>query len=67
LANSGADGRTRDSIDIVFTLTTRLEVARLKEEIDCIDPYAFVVMHSVRETKGGLVKRRPLHQALGRG
>jgi uncharacterized membrane-anchored protein YitT (DUF2179 family) len=57
----GADGRTRDSIDIVFTVTTRLEVARLKEEIDRIDPQAFVVMHSVRETKGGLVKRRPLH------
>ncbi|WP_426060321.1 YitT family protein [Hymenobacter sp. B1770] len=57
----GSEGQTREAIDIVFTVTTRLEVSRLKDEIDQIDPRAFVVMHSVRETKGGLVKRRPLH------
>lgn len=57
----GAHGQARETIDIIFTVTTRLEVTRLKEEIDQIDPQAFVVMHSVRETKGGLVKRRPLH------
>jgi uncharacterized membrane-anchored protein YitT (DUF2179 family) len=57
----GSNGRTREAIDIVFTVTTRLEVTRLKQEIERIDPQAFVVMHSVRETKGGLVKKRPLH------
>ncbi|MFC7666944.1 YitT family protein [Hymenobacter humi] len=57
----GSHGQRREAIDIIFTVTTRLEVARLKTEIDRIDPQAFVVMHSVRETKGGLVKRRPLH------
>lgn len=57
----GSHGRTREAIDIIFTVTTRLEVTRLKEEIDRLDPQAFVVMHSVRETKGGLVKKRPLH------
>lgn len=57
----GSHGRAREAIDIIFTVTTRLEVNRLKEEIDRIDPQAFVVMHSVRETKGGLVKKRPLH------
>ncbi|MBF9238493.1 YitT family protein [Hymenobacter sp. BT683] len=57
----GSHGHAREAIDIIFTVTTRLEVTRLKEEIDQIDPQAFVVMHSVRETKGGLVKRRPLH------
>ena len=57
----GARGQQRAALDILFTVTTRLEVARLKQAIDRIDPQAFVVMHSVRETKGGLVKRRPLH------
>ena len=57
----GSHGQTREAIDIIFTVTTRLEVAHLKDEIDRIDPLAFVVMHSVRETKGGLVKKRPLH------
>ncbi|GGE99112.1 membrane protein [Hymenobacter cavernae] len=50
-----------DTLDIIFTVTTRLEVTRLTDEIERIDPQAFVVMHSVRDTKGGLVKKRPLH------
>ncbi|MCC2545521.1 YitT family protein [Hymenobacter sp. BT175] len=57
----GSHGHAREAIDIIFTVTTRLEVTSLKQEIDRIDPQAFVVMHSVRETKGGLVKKRPLH------
>lgn len=57
----GSQGQQREAIDIIFTVTTRLEVTRLKTEIERIDPRAFVVMHSVRETKGGLVKKRPLH------
>jgi uncharacterized membrane-anchored protein YitT (DUF2179 family) len=57
----GSHGHQRASIDIIFTVTTRLEVTQLKTEIEKIDPQAFVVMHSVRETKGGMVKKRPLH------
>jgi uncharacterized membrane-anchored protein YitT (DUF2179 family) len=57
----GSHGHVREAIDIIFTVTTRLEVTQLKNEIARIDPAAFVVMHSVRETKGGLVKKRPLH------
>ncbi|MBW3131204.1 MULTISPECIES: YitT family protein [Hymenobacter] len=54
-------GQDQGTIDIIFTLVTRLEVTRLTDEIDKIDPNAFVVMSSVRDTKGGMVKRRPLH------
>ncbi|UKJ06140.1 YitT family protein [Solitalea lacus] len=48
-------------IDIVFTVVTRLELSKLKSEIEKIDPRAFVVMQSINETKGGMIKRRPLH------
>ncbi|MCO4291667.1 YitT family protein [Solitalea sp. MAHUQ-68] len=48
-------------IDIVFTVITRLEVSKLRSEIEKIDPRAFVIMHSINETKGGIIKRRPLH------
>ena len=48
-------------IDIVFTVITRLEVSKLTSEIEQIDPTAFVVMHSINETRGGIIKRRPLH------
>ncbi|SMO49359.1 YitT family protein [Solitalea koreensis] len=48
-------------IDIVFTVITRLEIAKLKSVVEQIDPTAFVVMHSINETKGGIIKQRPLH------
>ncbi|WP_303310500.1 YitT family protein [Hymenobacter sp. BT730] len=57
----GSHGQQPGQIDIIFTVVTRLEVTRLTDEIDRIDPQAFVVMSSVRDTKGGLVKKRPFH------
>lgn len=47
--------------EIVFTVITRLELAKLKNEIEKIDPNAFLVMTSVKDIKGGMIKRRPLH------
>ncbi|MBE7174323.1 MAG: YitT family protein [Williamsia sp.] len=57
-------GRTGESTadrDIVYTIVTRLEVSRLNAEIEKIDPNAFVVMSSVKDTKGGMIKKRPLN------
>ncbi|NRA35970.1 MAG: YitT family protein [Polyangiaceae bacterium] len=48
------------SYDIIFTVITRLEIAKLQARIDAIDPKAFVIMNSVKDTRGGMVKRRPL-------
>lgn len=47
-------------IDIIYTVITRLEINKIKREIDRIDADAFVVMNSVKETKGGIIKKRPL-------
>lgn len=44
--------------DIIFTVITRLEIARLKAEIEHIDPNAFLVFSSVKEVKGGVVRKR---------
>jgi uncharacterized membrane-anchored protein YitT (DUF2179 family) len=46
--------------DIVYTVITRLEISRLNTEIEKIEPSAFVVMNSVKEARGGMIKRRPL-------
>lgn len=48
------------AVDIVYTVITRLELNRLKSEIDKIEPDAFVVMNSVKDTKGGMIRRRTL-------
>ncbi len=57
----GGYGKTGESsnIDIVYTVVTRLELHRLRAEIEGIDPEAFVVMSSIKDTKGGMIKKRP--------
>jgi uncharacterized membrane-anchored protein YitT (DUF2179 family) len=56
----GKTGHSTSDMDIVFTVITRLEISRLQMEISAIDPHAFVVMHSIKDTKGGMIKKRPL-------
>jgi len=46
--------------DIIYTIVTRLEIARIKTEIDKIDDKAFIIMNSIKDTKGGMIKKRPL-------
>jgi uncharacterized membrane-anchored protein YitT (DUF2179 family) len=56
----GKKGHSTHEMRIVFTVVTRLEVAKLNAEIEKIDPNAFVVMNSIKDTKGGMIKKRPL-------
>ncbi|MBS1647769.1 MAG: YitT family protein [Bacteroidetes bacterium] len=50
----------RKEIDIVYTVVTRLEINKIKTEIEKIDPHAFIVMNKVKDTKGGIIKKRPM-------
>jgi uncharacterized membrane-anchored protein YitT (DUF2179 family) len=57
-------GKTDDKkaeIDILYSVITRLEVAKLNTEIEKIDPAAFVIMNSIKDTRGGMIKKRRLH------
>lgn len=58
----GGFGRTGEvkERDILFTVVTRLELSKLSAEIDKIDTEAFIVMNSVKDTKGGMIKKRSL-------
>jgi uncharacterized membrane-anchored protein YitT (DUF2179 family) len=56
----GKRGHNTSDMEILFTVITRLEVSRLQREIAAIDPHAFVVMNSIRDTRGGMIKKRPL-------
>ncbi len=55
----GKRGETKET-DIVYTVVTRLELNKLMTELDKISPSAFVVMNSVKDTRGGMIKKRPL-------
>lgn len=56
----GKRGEMKET-DIIYTVITRLELNKLNSEIERIEPNAFVVMNSVKDTKGGMIKKRPLH------
>jgi uncharacterized membrane-anchored protein YitT (DUF2179 family) len=47
--------------NVLFCVVTRLEVTRVLTEIDKIDPKAFVIQYPIKDTKGGMIKKRPLH------
>lgn len=55
----GRHGESNE-MDIIYTVVTRLELNKLNSEIQKIDENAFVVMNSVKDTKGGMIKKRPL-------
>lgn len=55
----GTAGATKDH-DVIFTVITRLEIRKLNLEISKIDPKAFVVMHRINDTRGGMIKKRSI-------
>jgi uncharacterized membrane-anchored protein YitT (DUF2179 family) len=55
----GKSGTNKER-DILYTVITRLELSKLTAEIDKIDSEAFIVMNSVKDTRGGMIKKRPL-------
>lgn len=56
----GKRGEKLLETDIIYTVITRLELAKLHTEIDKVDSNAFVVMHSIKDAKGGMIKKRHL-------
>ncbi len=55
----GSTGKSYDK-DIIYTVVTRLELAKLQTEIDKIDRNAFTIMGMVKDLKGGMIKKKPL-------
>ncbi|WP_223551988.1 YitT family protein [Aestuariivivens sp. NBU2969] len=55
----GKNGASKEK-NIIYTVVTRLEIPKLKTEIDKIDKHAFLVMGIVKDIKGGMIKRKPL-------
>lgn len=45
---------------VLFCVVTRLEVTKLLFEIEKIDENAFVVQYPIKDTKGGMIKKRAI-------
>jgi len=50
-----------EDCDIIFTVITRLELRKLKNLVHDVDHKAFVFASTIRETSGGVIKRRHMH------
>lgn len=57
----GTPGEIDINTEILFIVITRLEIGRLQTIVEKLDPVAFIVQQSVNDTKGGVLKKRPLH------
>ena len=54
------NGEARRPTDVVYTVITRLEMSKLKSEVNKIDNQAFMIMTSVKDAKGGMIKKKPI-------
>lgn len=57
----GSRGSNNENYEILYCVITRLEVTKLILEIEKVDPNAFVVQKVIKDIKGGIVRKRPLH------
>ena len=53
----GRGGLTNTEQDILFCVVTRLEIGRVKSLVKEFDSQAFIVVHSLADAEGGVVKR----------
>ena len=53
-------GQPLKDTHIIYTLITRLELSKLQTEVERIDKNAFIIMQSIKDAKGGMIKKRPL-------
>lgn len=57
----GRRGLDPNKNKVIYCVVTRLEVTKLILEIQKVDEGAFIVQHAIKDTKGGMIKKRPLH------
>lgn len=53
-------GEVPQPIDVIYSVITRLEIAKLKAEVEKIDPDAFITLMTIKDTRGGMVKKRTI-------
>ncbi len=54
----GKRGHLKENVNIIYTVVTRLEVNRMRASVQRIDPEAFIIMSGLKDTIGGMTKKR---------
>jgi len=58
--NADLDGVAE--MDIIFTIVTKLEIGKVKKLVNEVDENAFIYCFPISNAKGGVLKKRPLHE-----
>ncbi|WEG13519.1 YitT family protein [Pullulanibacillus sp. KACC 23026] len=58
---NGQGAYSHDKKQVIFTIVTRLEEAKLKSIVEDIDPNAFLAVGDIHDVKGGNFKKRDIH------
>jgi len=57
----GKNGIPQGEQKALYCVVTRLEVSKILVEIEKIDQHAFVIQQAIKDTRGGMIKKRPMH------
>ncbi len=49
-------------LEIIFTIVTKLEIHKVKKIVSDVDKDAFIFCYPITHAKGGVLKKRPLHE-----
>ena len=47
--------------DIIFTVISRMEMRKLLNVVQNLDPNAFIIANTIREASGGILSRKSHH------
>jgi uncharacterized membrane-anchored protein YitT (DUF2179 family) len=57
----GRGGMTDAEQDVLYCVVTRLEIGMVKTVVRAIDPTAFVIIHSLNDAEGGVIRKSSMH------
>lgn len=57
----GWGGKSGTTQDILLCVVTRLEIGRVKNLVNELDPHAFIITNPLSDAVGGITKRKALH------
>jgi uncharacterized membrane-anchored protein YitT (DUF2179 family) len=58
----GQGGVSNAERDILYVVVTRLEIGEVKHIVKDIDPGAFIIIHTISDAEGGVIKKSGLHE-----
>jgi len=62
MIGKGSDQDGVADMEIIFTIVTKLEIGKVKKLVNEVDENAFIYCTPVSNAKGGVLKKRPLHE-----